>query len=298
MAKMFYTLEEAAQKLGKSEDEIKKLADTGKLQQFRDRDKLMFKREQVDQMAASSASGSGEFTLVDDDDSSIKVDTPKPPKAGLKTDAINLDVESDRLDRGKGASATGISVFEAGEVHDADPMAQTQITSGGFSARNTDDELTLDSVGSGSGLLDLTRESDDTSLGAVELLEDIGPGATGAGASAVGQASSGIFDSAGGAESGASNMADLDEGSGFAGVYSAEPEDPAGDGFGGGMLLGVFAVLVVAAIIVVSAMNDQLIGLTRTLAEGQKNFGMYYLLAAVVCIVLGVAGYALGKARA
>ena len=35
-----------------------------------------------------------------------------------------------------------------------------------------DDDLTLESVGSGSGLLDLTRESDDTSLGA-ELLEEV-----------------------------------------------------------------------------------------------------------------------------
>jgi hypothetical protein len=37
-------------------------------------------------------------------------------------------------------------------------------------------EINLESVGSGSGLLDLSRERDDTSLGAV--LEEIGPGAT------------------------------------------------------------------------------------------------------------------------
>jgi hypothetical protein len=36
------------------------------------------------------------------------------------------------------------------------------------------DQLNLDGVGSGSALLDLTRESDDTSLGA-ELLDEIAP---------------------------------------------------------------------------------------------------------------------------
>ena len=49
-------------------------------------------------------------------------------------------------------------------------MAKTQITEG-----PVDDQVALESSGSGSGLLDLTRESDDTSLGA-ELLDEIYPG--------------------------------------------------------------------------------------------------------------------------
>ena len=60
----------------------------------------------------------------------------------------------------------GISVFDDDELEiESDPMGETQITSsvGDF-----------DAVGSGSGLLDLTRESDDTSLGA-ELLDVISP---------------------------------------------------------------------------------------------------------------------------
>ena len=51
-----------------------------------------------------------------------------------------------------------------------DPMAQTAITPSAG-------EINLESVGSGSGLLDLSRERDDTSLGAV--LEEITPGASG-----------------------------------------------------------------------------------------------------------------------
>lgn len=51
MAKMFYSLEEAAAKLGKSEAEVKQMAASGQLQEFRDRDRLVFKREQVDLLA-------------------------------------------------------------------------------------------------------------------------------------------------------------------------------------------------------------------------------------------------------
>ena len=56
MAKMFYTLEEASERLGLDEDAVKAMAQEGQLQQFRDRDKLMFKRDQIDEMADSSGS--------------------------------------------------------------------------------------------------------------------------------------------------------------------------------------------------------------------------------------------------
>jgi hypothetical protein len=76
---------------------------------------------------------------------------------------------------GSGLSGTvgtrgGVNVFTADDsVEHADPGAQTAITPGM-------DAVNLEGVGSGSGLLDLTRESDDTSLGA-ELLDEIAPGA-------------------------------------------------------------------------------------------------------------------------
>lgn len=79
----------------------------------------------------------------------------------------------------------GASVFDSNEVAESDPSAHTRITasdasfSGADFGGDDDDDLVLEAVGSGSGLLDLTRESDDTSLGA-ELLEEIYPsGATG-----------------------------------------------------------------------------------------------------------------------
>ena len=51
MAKMFYSLEEVCQKLGKTGDEITEMVRTGLIQEFRDRDRLMFKVEQIELLA-------------------------------------------------------------------------------------------------------------------------------------------------------------------------------------------------------------------------------------------------------
>src|SRR5207249_27541 len=69
---------------------------------------------------------------------------------------------------------SGITIFTPEEAEHADPSAQTNISAG------VSDQINLEGVGSGSGLLDLTRESDDTSLGA-ELLDEIGPGGSSVG---------------------------------------------------------------------------------------------------------------------
>src|SRR5437763_4980993 len=58
MAKMFYTLEEAKAALGKSEEEIKQFAREGRLREFRDGPRLMFKADQVDQLKSDMGGGS------------------------------------------------------------------------------------------------------------------------------------------------------------------------------------------------------------------------------------------------
>ena len=82
MAKMFYTLEEAALKLGMSQEELKELASTGQLQQFRDRDKVMFKRQQIDDLAQEQD---------DDLDESLRTD-----ENGLLAEPLDWDDHTDR----------------------------------------------------------------------------------------------------------------------------------------------------------------------------------------------------------
>jgi excisionase family DNA binding protein len=116
---------------------------------------------------------SSEIGLLPEDDS---VDRAKlsgaeeVPDFGLSgSDVINLESSDDLMKKAKEdtrITSAGISVFDDDELEvDADPMGKTHV------APAVED---FDAVGSGSGLLDLTRESDDTSLGA-ELLDVISP---------------------------------------------------------------------------------------------------------------------------
>ena len=57
MAKMFYTLDEAKSALGRNEEEIKQLAREGRLREFRDGPRLMFKADQVEQLKSELGGG-------------------------------------------------------------------------------------------------------------------------------------------------------------------------------------------------------------------------------------------------
>ena len=57
MAKMFYTLEETKGALGLNEEEIKQLSREGRLREFRDGPRLMFKADQVDNLKSELAGG-------------------------------------------------------------------------------------------------------------------------------------------------------------------------------------------------------------------------------------------------
>jgi hypothetical protein len=208
MAKMFYTLEETKSSLGLNEEEIKQLSREGRLREFRDGPRLMFKADQVDNLKSELAGGGGDqVNIMSDSGAPIGLADSKPlsgsgisladtdfgksPGAGMVKEDTALAADlglsgsmggvpspgrADPRSGTKAGSRVGVNVF--GDMEDAprvDPMAQTSIGSG------IQDQINLEGVGSGSGLLDLTRESDDTSLGA-ELLDEITPGGSVAGA--------------------------------------------------------------------------------------------------------------------
>lgn len=184
MAKMFYTAEEAAERLGKTQQELKKLVHEGVLREFRDAGKFSYKVEDIDELLAAaggvekaddssksgSASATGEVVLEPVEDSSVE------PAPSSGSDVLSLE-EVDADDTAVGARpgkkqkeasvvpSVGVNVFDDEDLDEVvDPLAQTAVTDVGG--------MGLEGSGSGSGILDLTRESDDTSLGA-ELLEEI-----------------------------------------------------------------------------------------------------------------------------
>jgi len=274
MAGMFYSLEEVMAQLGKTEDQVKELIAQGKLKEFRDGDKVLYKADQVQQLAGSAEEpeeiveltadqapdlgGDAEDELIalepdaEDAEGSLalepaaevsdeslaleaeetavpQADAEQPPKPktdedediDLDLDNLNLDAASSEgssiellldettpisdnpdvdIDESIGANISGIGAeVDLAELSKADTnigttginvLADTddeyKLTNDTKSETiasdeestglgDLDDDINMDSVGSGSGLLDLSLQADDTSLGAV--LDDILPAA-------------------------------------------------------------------------------------------------------------------------
>jgi hypothetical protein len=154
--KMYYSAEDAAAKLGLDAAGLEALVRDQKLRVFKDGARNMFRADEVDALAAQGAAGEEEIELTPADTSGASsislIDSAETPAAPGKEDTV--------------ITAEGVSIFDEGEeVDTADPLAKTQVT------MPMEDQGTADGSGSGSGLLDLTRESDDTSLG--EVLDKI-----------------------------------------------------------------------------------------------------------------------------
>jgi len=237
MAKMFYTIEETAGKLGMSAEEVRELASSGQLQEFRDRDRLMFKVEQVDLLGgAESGEDLDEIPLADSGDL-------EPITASSSGTGSVFALEDSR-------DSTGISIFEPDSGDISDPSEQTQI-----SPSLNQPEFMTDSGASGSGLMDFTREPDDTSLGA-DLLEDVysaadsassGAAESAIGASAIGAAAGDLFEPAGGQPEVATAAAPS--------TMMAVSYDGPWSGIVGGLALGMVVLLALALAIAIFGMT-------------------------------------------
>jgi hypothetical protein len=286
MAKMFYSLEEAAQKLGKSTAEVQQMAASGQLQEFKDRDKLMFKREQVDLLGGGGSKGdsAGFIPLAGNEGSSmgLALDDSGGGKAGSKGGSGSGHIE---LDDPASKEKSGISIFDTESTEEGDPSAVTRITE----TRAGADELTLESVGSGSGLLDLTREGDDTSLGA-DLMEDVYKPDEEGGSAGSTQGASGLFETT----AAPSDVAAAAAAAGMApiGMIAAEPYDGAGSGFGGGVALGSAAVILITLVAVLLGLMNADNPIATLVAS---NLWMYVGIGAVAIVIFGVLGWVVGR---
>ena len=267
MAKMFYSVEETCEKLGKSEDEIKGMVESGQLQEFRDREKLMFKVDQID-LLAGTEDDTSEFQFgLEDSASGSGLDLADESIIGLADSR----------------EATGISVFDTDHSGEEDAAGETQVGGTQVGVEAIEDELSLEAIGSGSGLLDLTRESDDTSLGA-ELLEEVYSGDTG---SEIPANASGLFEAA------AADTADEAVAMDSMVPMISEIYDGTGSGLGVGMMIGAVLSLVCVAIVVIVGSMGTTPMLTTLIADKLWIWAGGLL---GVTVVLGLVGLFIGKA--
>lgn len=282
MAKMFYTLDEAAAKLGMSADDVQSLAESGQLQEFRDRDKLMFKVEQVDLLAGDGEDGDEDITLAD---TAGGIEPISLSSSGSGT-SVTLDGSSD----GSG-DGTGISIFEPEDGDAVDANADTLVSGGALGGSG----FSMDAGASGSGLAQLAFEPDDTSLGG-NLLDDLAAdsqaggsfsGGTGIGESALGGSVSGAL-----FEGNTETETDFTPSSAPSMMpMGGEAYDGAASGLFGGVALGMVLMLMVALAVMVLGMT----GGSRTMLNTVDQ-NMLYIIAGGglgVVLIFGGIGWAM-----
>jgi len=220
MAGMFYSLQEAAEKLNKTEEEIKQIVKEGSLREFRDGANLLFKVEEVEALMSGTGLMPSEQapepqtpTPEVPEPEALELEALEPealePEAlepeALEPEALELEVPADETlapsEQAAGTSEillapeTGMPVAPS-ELTDADTaltgegisvlgetdsdyqvtddtLAETAVPMGTTGTgpevplEEIEEDVNLDSFGSGSGLLDLSLQADDTSLGGI-----------------------------------------------------------------------------------------------------------------------------------
>jgi hypothetical protein len=330
MPGMFYTLQEVIEKLAKTETEIKALVREGKLREFRDGAKQLYKVEDVEALVATpkgdtavlddslqlSIDETGEVSLAPEEldvlmskddgknESKFKLDETgellanevldKPEKSGLeaiaKADtktsqppqqetapaAASTDIFAEPPEKQKttdedtkiSLSSDSINVLGESDTEfkiSEDTSGETKLVEKGpksldekgkdkLSIARLDEDVNLEGVsGSGSGLLDLSLQADDTSLGAV--LDDIypeSPAAPAAPGAAVAQEAEKIFEQAEAQPTEQAVMAETATTPAGAIVLIAEPPPDAASNVFGITLFVPLLVLVYTTIVIAS----------------------------------------------
>ena len=275
-SKSFYPLDEAAKRLGKTASEINSMADKGLLQRVNHEGQTKFRVEQVEVLASDDDAidlndDMGPIGLADSGSAAPISASPTQRKGGVKP-----PVDDDSV---LGLAGTGSAAGAAGLGDSGERTGVSALSGRGKGGDNV--EIGLETVGSGSGLLDLTRDSDETALGA-ELMDQVY--SNDAGGSQAGQ--SGIF--------AAAAMETPEAAAPIAtGMLVAEAYDGAWSGAGLGMMIAAVAGLVVAALIIVTAGMGSGSAVANNFTGNLMAWGGS--LAGIVA-VFGLLGFFIGRA--
>ena len=187
MAGMFFSIQEVAAKLGKSEDEIRQIVKSGRLREFRDGPNLLFKVDEVNALLSDTS-----FTGVKPTPTVEKPAAPKSEEAEAEeillapdtpskdSEELQLtDADTQIVEEGIKVLGDTDSVGKEGSDETFKGSDETPASPGKeASLEEIEKDVSLDTFGSGSGLLDLSLQADDTSLGGI-LDEIYSPGGEG-----------------------------------------------------------------------------------------------------------------------
>jgi len=178
MAGMFYSMKEVVDKLGMGEDEVRKLVKAGRLREFRDGSTLLFKLDEVESLmsdtgvmaakAAAAAKPAEPEKPAEEEEISLAPEQPESPVAPIEvSDADTQIVEEGISVLGETDAKDSIEeTKDMGALKELGPE-ETSAAADEASLKEIEGDVNLDTFGSGSGLLDLSLQADDTSLGGI-----------------------------------------------------------------------------------------------------------------------------------
>jgi len=180
MAGMFYSSQEAAQKLNVTEEQLSELVKRGKLREFIDGPRVLFKVDEVDALMADKGIAlPRKLSAPSREPSAPPQVPPPPPEEQASADEISLAGDTSRdaavgeelLKADTVAAAEGVNVLgdtdSEVDLLAEDTMTDAKGTAEEASLEEIEEDVNLDTFGSGSGLLDLSLQADDTSLGGI-----------------------------------------------------------------------------------------------------------------------------------
>jgi len=200
MAGMFYSLKEVAAKLNKSEEQVKEIVHQGRLREFRTGGSdVLFKIDEVEALMSDTRiittqkapveeepqlqaepelveepqpQAEPELTeepLVLEDEISLAPETKEPPAKGTELSELSEDdtIASEGINvLGETDKDYQMAEDTLGETK-LEPAKTAPLPSDEASLEKIEQDVSLDTFGSGSGLLDLSLQADDTSLGGI-----------------------------------------------------------------------------------------------------------------------------------
>jgi hypothetical protein len=183
MAGMFYSLQEVAAKLNKTEEEVKEIIRQGRLREFRDGPNLLFKVDEVEALmsdtsiAASRKASAKAKQATEEEEISLAPEPGEGPAEESEPSGADTTATAgkgiDVLGEGDGDyKLADDTLSETKVVPDegslaGDTLGATKAGSGEAPLEEIEGDVNLDTFGSGSGLLDLSLQADDTSLGGI-----------------------------------------------------------------------------------------------------------------------------------
>ena len=176
MGGMFYSLKEVMAKMKKTEADVEALVKQGRLREFRDGPNLLFKIEEVESLLSDTtfmAAQKPSETKPDEEEVELVLEgdeqktKPDADITAVASEGINVlgetetefNMPEDTLAETK-AAAGATSIIDGA-------LGGSQAAADEASLEEIEENVNLDTFGSGSGLLDLSLQADDTSLGGI-----------------------------------------------------------------------------------------------------------------------------------